>query len=1121
MDFQYKKLKSISIRIRIALTLFFLAPVSSFRYLCAMTSRELLERFRKHPAIKFLENEIEKGHRKFRLAIPQTSAVSLLWSGFFLENSRNMLWIAPSKEDAHIIYSDLVNFVPEDKLRYLPASFREIRTPAKTDAYEQMLRLLRFEELTAGQTPFFIVTYPEAVLENWPDPETWKNMRFQISVNDKLDPDFLNEMLFEYDFERTDIVTEPGEFALRGGIVDVFPRESAVPYRIEFRDDKIFRIRSFDVESQLTEKEVKQLQISASSEEIRERMPFHKLIPANTLVYWHNPGMIKELAESLPREEPYKSLLNLSFDPRRWEDKFICVSPQYRDAPAIPLHTEVLPPFRKNFQLFLRELSENTRNGITNVITAPHHMQEKRLDQILREYPGINYQILRLNLYEGFKDRDLNLAVYPERQIFDKPPKKIALTSKKKKEKHILREFNDWQKGDYIVHQDYGIGIYEGLVKIQRAGKTEETVKLRYKNDDILYVSVHALYKLSKYRNKDGKPPKIYRLGSPAWNTLKQKTKKRIKKLAFDLLKLYAERKQQKGFAFGPDSRMQWELESSFIYEDTPDQKKATEEVKKDMESERPMDRIVCGDVGFGKTEIAVRAAFKAVDNGKQVAVLVPTTILAFQHYRTFSERLKNFPVTVDYLNRFRTTKEKNRIISELKEGKIDIIIGTHQLVNDKIKFKDLGLLIIDEEHKFGVNIKEKLKNLKKNIDVLTLTATPIPRTLQFSLMGERDLSLINTPPPNRYPIHTLVTHFDPRSIEEGIRRELERGGQVFFIHNRINNLEEVASFIQRLVPEAKIAVAHGKTPGKELEKIMLDFSMGKYDILVSTAIVESGLDVPNANTIFINDAHQFGLADLHQLRGRVGRSNRQAYCYFIIPSYESLTREARKRMHVLETYTALGSGFEIAMKDLEIRGAGDLLGAEQSGFINELGFDLYQKILQEAVEEVKQEEFSHLENANIPQPADVQIQSDLEWSIPTAYIPASKERMYFYRKLSEVKSPEELEKVVFELEDRFGPLPPQAEELIKAVEIKYMLAAMGFEKMVIKQGKMLLYFPSDEAFFHSGKWQKILSYIQNLDENIRLKKKNDDRLYLIFSPVDSTARAYAFIQKMYSHVMA
>ncbi len=632
----------------------------------------------------------------------------------------------------------------------------------------------------------------------------------------------------------------------------------------------------------------------------------------------------------------------------------------------------------------------------------------------------------------------------------------------------------------------------------------------------MLYVSIHALYKLSKYRNKDGKPPKIYRLGSPAWNTLKQKTKKRVKKLAFDLLKLYAERKKQKGFAFGEDSVMQLELESSFMYEDTPDQKQAVEDVKKDMMSDKPMDRIVCGDVGFGKTEVAIRAAFKAVDNGKQVAVLVPTTILAFQHYRTFSQRLKHFPVTVDYINRFRTAKEKKRILQELEEGKIDIIIGTHALVSDKVKFKDLGLLIIDEEHKFGVNIKEKIKNLKKNIDVLTLTATPIPRTLQFSLMGERDLSLIRTAPPNRYPIHTIVTGFSPDVIEQGIRRELERGGQVFFVQNRIKNLEETARFIQQLVPEARIAVAHGKTQGKELEKIMLDFSMGKYDILISTAIVESGLDVPNANTMFVLDAHQFGLADLHQLRGRVGRSNRQAYCYFIIPSYEAISDEARKRMQVLESFTELGGGFEIAMKDLEIRGAGDLLGAEQSGFINELGFDLYQKILQEAVEEVKQEDFQELgTNHPVTSLPEIQLISDEDWHIPQKYIPSGRERLFYYQKLAEIKHPEEIQTVLDEMENRFGSLPEEVKQLAEAIEMKLLAARLGFEKVVIKNRKMLLYFSENNPYITPEKWNLILRFIQQTHHRVQLKKKNEKQYYLLVDPVKKTEEAWNFLKDL------
>ena len=720
-----------------------------------------------------------------------------------------------------------------------------------------------------------------------------------------------------------------------------------------------------------------------------------------------------------------------------------------------------------------------------------------------------------LSLHQGFVNHDLKIACYTDHEIFERYHKFKLKNGFAKKQAITLREINSLEVGDYVTHIDHGIGKFGGLKKIDIEGKSQEAIKLFYGDRDILYLSIHSLHKITKFNGKDGKSPKIYKLGSKAWKTLKQKTKSRVKEVAFNLIKLYAKRKLQKGFQYRPDSAMQLELESSFVYEDTPDQITSTAAIKADMESERPMDRLVCGDVGFGKTEVAIRAAFKAVDNGKQVAVLVPTTILAFQHAKTFGERLKEFPVTVGYLNRFKTAKQKRETLEQLNSGALDILIGTHQLVNKSVQFKDLGLLIVDEEQKFGVAVKDKLKTLKENVDVLTLTATPIPRTLQFSLMAARDLSVITTAPPNRYPIESHVIRLSETIIRDAISYEIQRAGQVFFIHNRIENIREVAGMIQRLVPDAKIAVGHGQLEGKKLEQLMLNFMEGAFDVLVSTTIVESGLDVPNANTIFINNANNFGLSDLHQMRGRVGRSNKKAFCYFITPDYHAMTNDARKRISALEQYTALGSGFNISMKDLEIRGAGDLLGGEQSGFINDIGFETYQKILNEAIDELKENEFEHLfskDNEAKIYVKELTIDTDFSLLFPDDYVNNISERLRLYTKLNGLETPEELKTYELELVDRFGPLPTEVVDLLDSVKMKWLGIALGLEKILMKQHKLVGYFITDQnsSFFDSPQFSKILNYVQKHPKICSLKEKQTRaglRLLLTFIEINSVQK--------------
>jgi transcription-repair coupling factor (superfamily II helicase) len=744
--------------------------------------------------------------------------------------------------------------------------------------------------------------------------------------------------------------------------------------------------------------------------------------------------------------------------------------------------------------------------------------QAKRFHDIFEDVEQeVHYKTFVLTLHQGFIDNENKIVCYTDHQIFERYHKFNLKNGYAKKQAITLKELTNLEIGDYVTHIDHGIGKFGGLKKIDVEGKKQEAIKLIYGERDILYLSIHSLHKITKFTGKDGKPPKVYKLGSKAWKTLKQKTKSRVKEIAFNLIKLYAKRKMKTGYQYKPDSYMQHELEASFLYEDTPDQMTATADIKADMESERPMDRLVCGDVGFGKTEVAIRAAFKAVDNGKQVAVLVPTTILAFQHAKTFRERLKDFPVTIDYVNRFRTAKQKRETLEGLENGNVDIIIGTHQLVNKSVKFKNLGLLIVDEEQKFGVAVKEKLKTIKENVDVLTLTATPIPRTLQFSLMAARDLSVISTAPPNRYPIESRVVRFGEEVIRDAVSYEIQRGGQVFFIHNRIENIKEVAGMIQRLVPDAKIGIGHGQMDGKKLEQLMLSFMNGEFDVLVSTTIIESGLDVPNANTIFINNANNFGLSDLHQMRGRVGRSNKKAFCYFITPEHSAMTPDARKRISALEQYTELGSGFNIAMKDLEIRGAGDLLGGEQSGFMNEIGFDTYQKILNEAIEELKENEFKDLydeqDDAERDYVKDFTIDTDFELLFPDDYINNIAERLNLYTELNQLKTEEELSAFEAKLIDRFGPLPTQVEDLLNSVRIKWIAIKIGLEKIIMKQGRMIGYFISDQqsAFYQSSNFTRVLHFVQSYPQDCKMKEKqtrNGLRLLLTFEDITTVSKA-------------
>ncbi|WP_029034496.1 transcription-repair coupling factor [Salinimicrobium terrae] len=1080
------------------------------------------------------------------------SALSFVVANAFEEAEKPFLLIFNDKEEAAYYLNDLEQLLGDKNVLFYPGSYRRPYQLEETDNANVLLRAEVLNRINSRKKPAIIITYPDALFEKVVTRKELEKNTLKIKVGDELSIDFVNEVMFEYKFKRGDFVTEPGEFSVRGGILDVFSFSNDEPYRIEFFGDEVESIRTFDVETQLSTDQVKKITVIPNVEhkrlqEVRES--FLKYISDKTVIFSQDPSLMfdridklfskaeeafKNLSEEIKHNEPEELFCNSALLKEQMQEYSLVVTNSHQtlkqvqgegEVQDIEFKTKPQPSFNKNFELLIQNLRENSEDGYTNYIFCVSEQQAKRFHDIFDDMEGeVKYKTVVLSMYQGFIDDTSKMVCYTDHQIFERYHKFHLKDGYAKKQAITLKELTNLEVGDYVTHIDHGIGKFGGLQKIDVEGKKQEAIKLIYGERDILYLSIHSLHKISKYNGKDGKPPKIYKLGSNAWKNLKQKTKARVKHIAFNLIELYAKRRLQKGFAYGPDSYLQHELEASFLYEDTPDQSTATADVKADMENERPMDRLVCGDVGFGKTEVAIRAAFKAVDNGKQVAVLVPTTILAFQHYKTFTERLKDFPVTVDYLNRFRTAKERRTTLEELENGKVDIVIGTHQLVNKAVKFKDLGLLVVDEEQKFGVAVKDKLKTIKENVDTLTLTATPIPRTLQFSLMAARDLSTITTAPPNRYPIESHVIRFSEETIRDAISYEIQRGGQVFFIHNRVENIKEVAGMIQRLVPDAKIGIGHGQMEGKKLEQLMLRFMNGEFDVLVSTTIVESGLDVPNANTIFINNANNFGLSDLHQMRGRVGRSNKKAFCYFITPPYSAMTDDARKRITALEQFSELGSGFNIAMKDLEIRGAGDLLGGEQSGFINEIGFDTYQKILNEAIEELKENEFRDLYEGKDTEDKDyvkdTQIDTDFELLFPDDYINNISERLNLYTQLNNLKTEEELQKFEAELVDRFGELPAEAEDLLNSVRIKWIASKIGLEKIVMKQGKLIGYFIADQQsrFYQSKAFTRVLQYVQTHPHSCTMKEKKTRsglRLLLTFERVNSVDKALKVLQPL------
>lgn len=1081
------------------------------------------------------------------------SSFSFVFQAVFKKSEKPFLLIFNEKEEAAYYLNDLEQMIGANDVLFYPSSYRRPYQIEETDNANVLLRSEVLNRINSRKKPAVIVTYPEALFEKVVTRKELEKNTLKIGTGDTVSIDFINEVLFEYEFKRVDFITEPGEFSVRGGILDVFSFSNDNPYRIEFFGNEVDSIRTFDVATQLSVEKQNKITIIPNLENkfIKEnRESFLDYISNKTVLCIENTEFLAaqlnklfdkaietfdKLSKDVKHAEPQQLFLNQEAFLRKALDFSIVElsnNPFFKTTKSFEFHIQPQPSFNKQFDLLLNNLSENHFNGYTNYLFCSNDAQANRFHDIFESIDEENHENIRKQyhtivspLYQGFIDEEHQIACYTDHQIFERYHKFNIKNGYSKKQTLTLKELNSLSVGDYVTHIDHGIGKFGGLQKIQVEGKTQEAIKLAYADNDIVYVSIHSLHKISKYTGKDGAPPKIYKLGSSAWKTLKQKTKARVKHIAFNLIQLYAKRRLEKGFACAPDSYLQKELESSFIYEDTPDQITATQDVKADMEKDRPMDRLVCGDVGFGKTEVAIRAAFKAVDNSKQVAVLVPTTILAYQHYRTFSERLKDMPVNIGYLNRFRSAKQKAQTIEDLKSGKLDIVIGTHQLVNKNVVFKDLGLLIVDEEQKFGVNVKDKLKTIAANVDTLTLTATPIPRTLQFSLMAARDLSVITTPPPNRYPIESQVVGFSEELIRDAISYEIQRNGQVFFINNRIENIKEIAGMIQRLVPDARVGIGHGQMEGNKLEELMLGFMNGEFDVLVATTIIESGLDVPNANTIFINNANNFGLSDLHQMRGRVGRSNKKAFCYFICPPYSVMTDDARKRIQALEQFSELGSGFNIAMKDLEIRGAGDLLGGEQSGFINEIGFETYQKIMNEAIEELKENEFKELyqeenEDENKEYVKELQIDTDFELLFPDEYINNITERLNLYNELANIKDEAGLSEYEAKLIDRFGPLPKEAKALLNSIKIKWIATQMGIEKIIMKQGKLIGYFVGDQQsdYYTSKKFMKMVQFVQQHANICKMKEKetkNGLRLLITFENVKSINKALEYMEFM------
>ena len=1093
------------------------------------------------------------------------SAAPVVFSALAERSPLTAVFILQDADEAGYFYHDLMQLMGQERVLFYPSTYRRAVKYGQRDAANEILRtevLSRLSSRTAGDGALYIVTSPEAVSELVVSRTRLDERTLSLHVGQTVDLVEVVKTLRGYGFQEQDYVYEPGQFALRGSILDVYSFSSELPFRIDFFGDEIDTVRTFEVQDQLSRTKCDSVTIVPELASMaEEKQPFTSFLPDDTvlavydLLYVHDTvdriyregfssQAMTERMEGATEQEQRQIMYDLSRDSQLvsaslWDEgvsRFRRIefgqSPTGTPDTTVTFDVTPQPLFHKNFELLARTLEDYVLQGYRLYILADSVKQTQRLREIfdsdeLRKWSrDLPFEAVDRTLHAGFVDNSLRACFFTDHQIFDRFHKYNLRSDKARAGKMALtmKELQEMEPGDYIVHVDFGIGKFGGLVRVPAGNSYQEMIRIIYQRGDIVDVSIHSLYKISKYRRSDtGEPPRLSTLGTGAWDRMKEKAKKRIKDIARDLIRLYAKRRHEHGFAFSADTYMQHELEASFLYEDTPDQSKATQEVKADMESPRPMDRLVCGDVGFGKTEVAIRAAFKAACDSKQVAVLVPTTVLAFQHYQTFRDRLKNLPVRVDYLSRARSAKQTRQVLADLKEGKIDIIVGTHKLIGKSVEWHDLGLLIIDEEQKFGVATKEKLRKLKTNVDTLTMSATPIPRTLQFSLMGARDMSIMRTPPPNRYPIQTEIGVFGHEIIADAVNFEMSRNGQVYFVNDRISNLPEIASLIHKYVPDARVAIGHGQMSPEELEKILMGFMNYDYDVLLSTTIVENGIDISNANTIIINDAHRFGLSDLHQMRGRVGRSNRKAFCYLLAPPKAVLTPEARRRLEALENFSELGSGFSLAMQDLDIRGAGNLLGAEQSGFMEDLGYETYQKILNQAVTELRNDEFQDVYAEEMAAGRqftgddfveDCAVESDLEMYFPDNYVPGDSERMILYRELDNITDDDDLDAYRRRLADRFGPVPREGEELLQVVPLRRLGRRLGCEKLILRQGRMQMQFVSnpDSAYYRSAAFDKVLAYISGHVRRCNLKEVNGKRA-MVVADVKSVGEAVAVLR--------
>lgn len=1107
-----------------------------------MELSSLEELYRDQVQLKKASQHLQKFH-SIHIKGLLGSSCTLFASALFRHNGGILLFILENAEDAGYFYQDLTQIQGNKDVFFFPSAYKRAVKYGQVDLANEILRMETLSRLQQQDNQCILVTYPEAMAEKVVDKDFFVSQTLKLSVGEKVDTTFVSEILESYGFEYADYVYEPGQYAIRGSILDVFSFSNECPYRLDFFGDEIDTIRTFEVDTQLSKERLKEIHIVPEmNEKNSSRNSIFEILPQGTVVAYRNFNIIEQQIRSIFEDKPI--LDNPEYDDE-WQSKLITAddfisgtskfpnlqfgtNPHGSPEASLEWRTTLQPLFHKNFDLVNKSLQEFIEKGYRLHILSDSEKQIARIQTIFEERgEKIAFTPITKTLHEGFSDDVLKICCFTDHQIFDRYHK-YNLKSEKARSGKIaltLKELNQFQIGDFVVHIDHGVGKFGGLVRMEVNGKIQEMIKLFYLNNDAILVSIHALHKISKYKGREGEPPRINKLGTGAWENMKERTKKKVKDIARDLILLYSKRRKEKGFSFSPDSFLQHELEASFIYEDTPDQTKATQEVKADMESYKPMDRLICGDVGFGKTEVAIRAAFKAVTDNKQVAVLVPTTVLATQHYHTFRERLKDFPCRIDYLSRARKPSDIKKILNDVGEGNINILIGTHRLVGKDVKFKDLGLLIIDEEQKFGVSTKEKLKQMRTNVDTLTMTATPIPRTLQFSLMGARDLSSITTPPPNRYPVQTELHTFDAEIIREVVNFEMSRNGQVFIINNRIKNIYDIATLVKNKVPDARVVVGHGQMDPEKLEEIIEDFLNYEYDILIATSIVESGIDISNANTIIVNDAQNFGLSDLHQLRGRVGRSNKKAFCYLLTPPMHTLTPEARRRLQAIENFSELGSGIHVAMQDLDIRGAGNMLGAEQSGFIADLGYETYQKILTEAVNELKNEEFADLyheleEGEEKIEGNDfvdeTQLESDLELLFPVLYIPNDSERITLYRELDNMEKETDIRAFVERLEDRFGKIPTEGRELIRVVRLKRIAKSLGIDKIVLKNGRMSIQLVSnpESPYYQSQAFDKLLMFLQENVKRCQLTEKKGKRV-LVVKSVESVEAACVVLEEI------